>query len=388
MRTSIFRLKKFINPQLLRIEKIAFQNHARTLISDTENEKLSGKLVPFSQEDANEFMSYFPLIVEDLTKNQRLHEIEEITKRFSFCLESTVPNGKRVRGLTTVIAYKLLENPENLTKENIRLANILGWCTELVEAAVIVYDDLMDNSLTRRNGPCWHRRDGVGLVAISDAIGLNTSAYIILKKYFSTHPLYTEIFEFFHSIMYHTAFGQTMDSIRYAPEDINMKKFKTIAKYKTGFYTFYYPVVLGMFLSKKYDQELLDNKIAPILFDMGEFFQIKNDYNDCFAELNVTGKAGTDIEESKCTWLAAKALEKCSPSQRKLFEENYGKPEKNAIKTIRNLYVELGLKEDYEYYENHFFESLRDKSQQLERPYYDVVKVLIDKLEKQVYKSL
>lgn len=43
-----------------------------------------------------------------------------------------MPGGKKNRGLALVYAYKKLVAPEQLTEENLRLARILGWCTELV----------------------------------------------------------------------------------------------------------------------------------------------------------------------------------------------------------------------------------------------------------------
>lgn len=43
-----------------------------------------------------------------------------------------MPNGKKNRGLATVLAYKMLEKKENLTPENIHLANMMGWCVEMV----------------------------------------------------------------------------------------------------------------------------------------------------------------------------------------------------------------------------------------------------------------
>lgn len=47
-------------------------------------------------------------------------------------LQYNVPNGKKNRGLATVLAYKMLEKKENLTPENIHLANMMGWCVEMV----------------------------------------------------------------------------------------------------------------------------------------------------------------------------------------------------------------------------------------------------------------
>lgn len=77
-------------------------------------------------------MAVFPDIVRDLTDAGRHTDIPEVTKRFVKVLQYNVPTGKKVRGLSAVVAYKMLEKPENLTPENIKLANILGWCVELV----------------------------------------------------------------------------------------------------------------------------------------------------------------------------------------------------------------------------------------------------------------
>lgn len=41
---------------------------------------------------------------------------------------------------------------------------------------------------------------------------------------------------------------------------------------------------------------------------------------DCYGDPKVTGKVGTDIEESKCGWLVIQALKKCNEEQRKVLE--------------------------------------------------------------------
>ena len=41
---------------------------------------------------------------------------------------------------------------------------------------------------------------------------------------------------------------------------------------------------------------------------------------DCYGDPKVTGKVGTDIEESKCSWLIVQALKRANADQRKTLE--------------------------------------------------------------------
>ena len=42
------------------------------------------------------------------------------------------------------------------TPDELRLAYILGWCVEFLQAFFLVTDDVMDGSTTRRGQSCWH----------------------------------------------------------------------------------------------------------------------------------------------------------------------------------------------------------------------------------------
>ena len=43
----------------------------------------------------------------------------------------------------------------------------------------------------------------------------------------------------------------------------------------------------------------------------------------CYGDAEVTGKVGTDIEDSKCTWLVCTALATAAPEQERALREAY-----------------------------------------------------------------
>lgn len=76
-------------------------------------------------------------------KNEQFGSLTEITNRLAKNLLYNVPHGKKNRGLAVVASYKILEKPENLTEENVKLANVLGWLVEIVSKIVFNNDLLL-----------------------------------------------------------------------------------------------------------------------------------------------------------------------------------------------------------------------------------------------------
>lgn len=96
-----------------------------------------------------------------------------------------------------------------------------------------------------------------------------------------------------------------------------------IVVYKTAFYSFYLPVALAMRMVRRLPVNLLLPALAliiaayfafyqvgvtdeaayelalSILLPLGEYFQVQDDYLDCYASPEVLGKIGTDILVSR-----------------------------------------------------------------------------------------
>ena len=127
------------------------------------------------------------------------------------------------------------------------------------------------------------------------------------------------------------------------------------------------------------EEKHLLKQAKRILLPMGRFFQVQDDYLDCFGDPQVTGKIGTDIEDGKCSWLVVTALSLCDSDQRQIIEvslsfaffsllnmnsffifkkEHYGSKDPESVKLVKSLYHQLMLPELYAEYEESSYKEL------------------------------
>jgi len=136
-------------------------------------------------------------------------------------------------------------------------------------------------------------------------------------------------------------------------------------------------------LKAGYNDKATLKKAENILLPMGQFFQVQDDFLDCFGDPEVTGKIGTDIEDGKCSWLVVTALSICSPTQRQLIQDHYGLKEPSSVELIKNLYRELDIPQLYVAYEE---ASYKDLSKMVENIEHDLPPSVFQGFMDKIYK--
>ncbi|KAI9798663.1 MAG: Farnesyl pyrophosphate synthetase [Piccolia ochrophora] len=303
----------------------------------------------------SEFEGVFPRLVDELVSHAEQYGMPaNALEWYRNSLNHNTLGGKYNRGMSVIDTATLL-SPSPLTSEQHFLSGVLGWCTELLQAFFLVSDDIMDGSHTRRGQPCWYKMPAVGLVAINDAFMLESSIYLLLRRHFKPLPCYVDLLELFHDVTFQTELGQQCDLLT-APEDhvdlagFSMDKYVFIVTYKTAYYSFYLPVALALHLLDLATPGNL-KQAHDILIPLGEYFQVQDDYLDNFGAPETIGKIGTDIQDNKCSWLINQALQRASPEQRQVLEDNYGRKDGEKEGRVKKVFEELKLEEVYREFE-------------------------------------
>eukprot|EP00188_Purpureofilum_apyrenoidigerum_P006133 Plantae.Rhodophyta-Purpureofilum_apyrenoidigerum.ctg9007.p1 GENE.Plantae.Rhodophyta-Purpureofilum_apyrenoidigerum.ctg9007~~Plantae.Rhodophyta-Purpureofilum_apyrenoidigerum.ctg9007.p1 ORF type:complete len:394 (-),score=105.23 Plantae.Rhodophyta-Purpureofilum_apyrenoidigerum.ctg9007:808-1830(-) len=315
-------------------------------------------------------MAVFDVLVNELKEDldERFELPMTAREYIERSVKYNVPHGKLNRGLAVVQCMKdyTKGTGNTVSQDDVFRASVLGWCVEFLQAFFLVADDIMDASLTRRGQPCFYKLPEIGMKAINDSIILDNLIYVILKRHFRHMSCYVELLNLFHEITYVTSLGQLLDLTSQKEQgDVDLRCFthenlERIYRYKTAHYSFYLPVALAMHLCGVSDDKLF-GIAKDVCIDMGIYFQAQDDFIDCFGDPNVTGKVGTDIEDNKCTWLVVEALKVASEDEKRILEENYGRPDEGKVRVVKSLYQKLQLEQRFHNYEEMHHNKLVDK---------------------------
>nr|7BUW_A Chain A, FPS3 [Eucommia ulmoides]7BUW_B Chain B, FPS3 [Eucommia ulmoides] len=307
----------------------------------------------------SKFVKVYSVLKKELLHDSAFGLTDDSRNWVERIMDYNVPGGKLNRGLSVVDSYKLLREltggKSELSDDEIFLASVLGWSVEWIQAYFLVLDDIMDHSHTRRGHPCWFRLPKVGMIAINDGLILRNHVPRILRTHFQTEHYYLQLVDLFHEVECQTIAGQMLDLITTLAGEINLSSYslpvyQQITLSKTSYYSFYLPVACALVMLGENLESHDDMK--DILLEMGTYFQVQDDYLDCFGDPEVIGKIGTDIEDNKCTWLVVQALEHCNEEQKKLLYDNYGRKDPKQVAKVKELYKTLNLEDLFTQYEN------------------------------------
>lgn len=212
----------------------------------------------------------------------------------------------------------------------------------------------MDNSHTRRGAPCWYKLPEVGLKAVNDSLILEMAMFKLARNFFGKDKFYVDLVHLLQEVTWKTELGQLLDLRSADPNKVDFSTFTLethtrIVKYKTAFYSFCLPVQMAYLLAGLPAEAYAE--ADRILIPMGIYFQVQDDYLDCYGDPSVIGKIGTDIQDNKCGWLIVQALKRASAQQRKVLEDNYARDKPECIARVKQVYRELQLEKVFEEYE-------------------------------------
>ena len=277
--------------------------------------------------------------------------------------------GKRIRGAMINLGEKIASGGRN----NNYLPIAAGY--ELFQTSVLIHDDIIDKSETRRQKTTIHTESAKRIMDIS---GYNISSanaahygisralcigdygffisYQFLAKCDVDKDTLSKIYKLYSQILTTTCEGEIMD-VLLPFEKIsildNYNEYERIInlvyEYKTAWYTLAGPVMLGAICGGADDTllELLKNITIPL----GIAFQIKDDLLGIYSSEKILGKPVlSDIKENKQTLVFGYAYKNANHEQRALLDNHYGKEDAvmEDLEMVRKLFTDIGAKKHAE----------------------------------------
>ena len=228
---------------------------------------------------------------------------------------------------------------------------------ELLHAAALVHDDLIDDSSTRRGQPAAHARFAAvgGSVAFGDAAAillgdllLSWSAALFARA--DLPPAASDAargpFELMATEM---MAGQYLDMLEQSRGSFSVEAALRVARYKSSKYTVERPLLVGAGAGGAAVD--VQEALSAFGLPLGEAFQLRDDVLGVFGDPGQTGKpAGDDLREGKRTVLVALAHAAAGPAQRRQLVERLGDPDLDTagVDVLREIIVATGALRDVE----------------------------------------
>lgn len=236
----------------------------------------------------------------------------------------------------------------------------LGAALELLHAAILVHDDIIDRSELRRGGPsvraqlAGHHRD-CGWAGSSADFGDHAALLVGDLLWAAAHDQIDAAVEnldrnrrrwIVHSLRAMRAevvSGQLLELCAQAGGDFSAESARKILQYKTSSYTVERPVELGLLVAGADPSE--SEALRRFARATGIAFQLRDDLRDLFAVPEDSGKrVGDDIRSGKPTEMLGTALRLASEPDRETVLEIIGRGEAtdDQVVGVRAIFLACG----------------------------------------------
>ncbi|MEI6832078.1 MAG: polyprenyl synthetase family protein [Candidatus Omnitrophota bacterium] len=304
------------------------------------------------------------LIIKNKIEQELISYIRNIDKSYSLSkisplLYGSIQNflsrkGKRIRPILFVISYLgFAKKPASgLYRSAVSL--------ELLHDFMLVHDDIIDKSATRRGAPSMHEMLNKHLanykkikftgqdltIVIGDVMyAMALEAFLSIKEDMQRKE--AALKKLIRAAIY-TGSGEFIELLSGAKniDKISKEDIYKIYDLKTANYTFATPLCMGALLGGAEKEQ------ADIIFNLGIYlgraFQIKDDCLGLFGKERETGKPNlTDLQEAKKTILIWYAYNKSPKKQKLTIKRIFAakKVDKNDLLTMRRIVSESGALE-------------------------------------------
>ena len=310
-----------------------------------------------------DFKSY--LRVNAQTIDEKLDEIlskllKEIKKTnikllpLALGLYNSCKGGKRIRGTLVKLGYEIAMSNLKWQMSNLQHKDIIKIAAafEILHTAILIHDDIIDKSPTRRGQKTLYRALGRDHYGISQAISIGDVGLYLPIKIISEskflHEYKIKALKHISETIINTAWGEVLDvELPHLGEKMEEEDVIAIHKLKTAQYTISGPLILGAILGGA--SEKLLEVLGQFGKNLGIAFQIQDDILGVFGEEKSLGKSITsDIEEGKNTLLIAYALKQANSRQKRILGRFYGSDIGGirGLEAIRKVFIDT-LSLDY-----------------------------------------
>ncbi len=262
--------------------------------------------------------------------------LEHLNKQFT----NSFFGGKMLRGTLVKLGYDLVQpRPTNAVFKP-------AAAFEVLHTALLIHDDIIDQSLTRRGKPSIHihtdKHYGISQAICLGDLGITSAGKLLSESNFPMERI-IRAQTYFLEIINQTILGEMLDVASTHAHNRTEKQILTIQQMKTANYTIVGPLSLGAILGGATD-ELLET-IKLFGEPLGIAYQIQDDILGIFGEEKTIGKSTTsDIEENKSTLLIMYALKHATKQQQTILKRYYGQ-EKITLKQhemIKKVFLQSG----------------------------------------------